>query len=298
MALNLHVMHADLQQRLFAIALSCSYTQAIRSHGLNMNTWIERLSGTLASATLAAVVACGTFDAVAGGSSQAGTTPAALYQSYCSVCHGDQGNGQSRARASLNPPPTDFTSPVVRASMPRERMIVSVREGRPGTAMVGWKTQLTDTQIATTVDFIRSKFMDPVTQQTKPGTTPALPAASSKAVTTSASLAPKDPALKGNFASGRPLYEQNCVACHGAAGDGKGPRAAVIVPKPRSFVSVESRAAFSRPVLVLSITQGKRGTGMPAWEKVLSPQEIADVAEYVFQRFISPSSNSSPPNQK
>lgn len=263
-----------------------------------MNTWIERFPGSLARSTLAAFAACSALNASAGGSSLAGTTPAALYQSYCSVCHGDQGNGQSRARASLNPPPADFTSPVVRASMPRERMIVSVREGRPGTAMVGWKTQLTDTQIATIVDFIRSKFMDPATQQTKPGTTPALPAISSKAASVSASPAPIVPALKGNSSNGRPLYEQNCVACHGTAGDGKGPRAAVIVPKPRSFVSVESRAAFSRPVLVLSITRGKRGTGMPAWEKVLTKQEIADVAEYVFQRFISPSSNPSQPSKK
>lgn len=263
-----------------------------------MNTWFERFSGTLARATLVGFAACSALDAAAGGSSQAGTTPAALYQSYCSVCHGDQGNGQSRARASLNPPPTDFTGPVVRASMPRERMIVSVREGRPGTAMVGWKTQLNDAQIATIVDFIRSKFMEPATQQTKTGTTPVLPAASSKAVTASTTPAPKGPLLKGNISNGRPLYEQNCVACHGAAGDGKGPRAAVIVPKPRSFVSVEARAAFSRPLLVLTITQGKRGTGMPAWEKVLTPQEIADVAEYVFQRFISPSGNLSQPSQK
>ena len=263
-----------------------------------MNTWIKRLSGALVSTAPAAVAAFGALNAIAAGSSQTGTTPAALYQSYCSVCHGDQGNGQSRAQASLNPPPTDFTSPVARASISRERMIVSVREGRPGTAMVGWKTQLTDAQIASTVDFIRSKFMDPAAQQTKPGTTPASPAVSSKAVSVSASPAPSVPTLRGNISNGRPLYEQNCVACHGRDGDGKGPRAAVIVPKPRSFVSVESRAAFSKPVLVHSITHGKRGTAMPAWEKVLTPQEIADVAEYVFQRFISPSSNPSQPTKK
>lgn len=274
------------------------YKQVIRSHGSNMNAWIKKFPGSLARAALVGFAACTALNVAAGGSSQAGTTPAALYQSYCSVCHGDQGNGQSRARASLNPPPTDFTNPVVRASMPRERMIVSVREGRPGTAMVGWKTQLTDAQIATTVDFIRSKFMDPATQQTKPATTPPLPAASSKAVSVSTSPAPIFPALKGNISNGRPLYEQNCVSCHGAAGDGKGPRSAAIVPKPRSFVSVESRATFNRPALVLSITHGKRGTGMPAWEKVLTPQEIADVAEYVFQRFISPSSNPSQPIKK
>ena len=35
------------------------------------------------------------------------------------------------------------------------------------------------------------------------------------------------------------------------------------------------------------IAYGKPGTVMPAWGKVLGDQEIADVAEYVFQSFVS-----------
>jgi mono/diheme cytochrome c family protein len=35
--------------------------------------------------------------------------PDALYHNYCSVCHGDRGDGNSRARNSLVPPPRDFT---------------------------------------------------------------------------------------------------------------------------------------------------------------------------------------------
>jgi mono/diheme cytochrome c family protein len=33
---------------------------------------------------------------------------------------------------------------------------------------------------------------------------------------------------------------------------------------------------------------GKTGSEMPAWSKVLSKQEIADVSEFVFQTFIRP----------
>lgn len=54
-----------------------------------------------------------------------------------------------------------------------------------------------------------------------------------------------------------------------------------------SFVTVSLRAAFSGTSLVRAIVQGKRGTEMPSWDKVMSEQGIADVAEYVFQRFIS-----------
>ena len=40
---------------------------------------------------------------------------------------------------------------------------------------------------------------------------------------------------------------------------------------------------------------GRLGTEMPAWRQVLNPQEIADVSEFVFQRFIQPAAGSSAP---
>lgn len=228
--------------------------------------------------------------ALAGGpqKSSAGQTPAAMYQSYCSVCHGDAGDGRSRARASLNPPPVDFTQPAARESLTRERMILGVREGRPGTAMVGWKTQLSDAQIAMIVDFVREKFMHAGPGVTAAGAKAQAPIKpSAPTVTAAGGAAAADTTLNGNVSSGQRLYQQNCIACHGAAGDGNGPRAYFIIPKPRSFLTAESRTAFTRPILRISIAQGKRGTEMPSWEKVLNAQEIADIAEYVFQQFIA-----------
>jgi mono/diheme cytochrome c family protein len=54
------------------------------------------------------------------------------------------------------------------------------------------------------------------------------------------------------------------------------------------FTSAESRAILSRPVLFAATSEGRRGSEMPAWDKVLGPQEIADVSEYVFRAFIQP----------
>jgi len=260
-----------------------------------MKTWFRKLAGTVPAVHIVCVGLCLSGVASAGGNSQASTStaaPATLYHSYCSVCHGDHGDGQSRARASLNPPPLDFTNPAVRASLPRERMIIGVREGRPGTAMVGWKTQLSDTQIAAVVDYVREKFMTSTVQQDAmhlgpPLTTSAPRKVDSSLPTVSASVSSVPVPPKGNMVAGGRLYEQNCVACHGKAGDGRGPRAYFISPRPRSFVSAESRAAFSRPILIHAIAQGKRGTEMPSWDKVLTDQEIADVAEFVFQRFVA-----------
>ncbi len=32
-----------------------------------------------------------------------------VYTTYCTICHGDKGDGQGAAGKSLNPPPRDFT---------------------------------------------------------------------------------------------------------------------------------------------------------------------------------------------
>jgi mono/diheme cytochrome c family protein len=93
--------------------------------------------------------------------------------------------------------------------------------------------------------------------------------------------------LKGDPAKGSIFFMGNCFTCHGVEGDGNGPRAYFITPPPRNFLLEASRQRLNRPVLFEAIANGRLGTNMPAWSKVLSNQEIADVAEFVFQNFIS-----------
>jgi mono/diheme cytochrome c family protein len=93
--------------------------------------------------------------------------------------------------------------------------------------------------------------------------------------------------LKGDPAKGGAFFMTNCFTCHGVKGDGNGPRAYFITPPPRNFLLETSRQRLNRPVLFEAITNGRLGTNMPAWGKVLSNQEIANVAEFVFQNFIS-----------
>jgi mono/diheme cytochrome c family protein len=93
--------------------------------------------------------------------------------------------------------------------------------------------------------------------------------------------------LKGDPDKGRIFFMGNCFTCHGVKGDGEGPRAYFITPPPRNFLIETSRQRLNRPVLFEAITNGRLGTNMPAWGKVLNGQEIADVAEFVFQNFIS-----------
>ena len=75
-------------------------------------------------------------------------------------------------------------------------------------------------------------------------------------------LAPLPGGLVGNPDSGRAFYLQNCVACHGVQGDGKGPRAYFILPKPRNFRHPAARHEFNRPRLYQAIARGTRGSRM------------------------------------
>lgn len=343
---------------------------------------------------------------------QAQQTPAALYHNYCSVCHGDKGDGQSRAQGSLKPPPRDFTTPQAMQDLTRDRMIAAVKGGVPGTAMVGWRSQLTDAQIASVVDYVRDTFMRPsvaadasrgrqiyarvcsvchgdqgtgsmwasanlrppprdfssqaakdeltrdrmlaAVSQGRPktamqgysarlskedmegvvdyirsaimrvdadagisgthahgapggGRISAVPVKLDAAADSHAAHGhgshdhgshekggkidmkrPMPNGLRGDPAAGGKFYEANCATCHGVKGDGQGPRAYFINPKPAVFTDPKTRASMNRPVIYDGVAIGRRGSEMPAWGKVLSPQEIADVSEYVFRSFIQP----------
>jgi mono/diheme cytochrome c family protein len=94
--------------------------------------------------------------------------------------------------------------------------------------------------------------------------------------------------LKGDYAKGRKFFLGNCADCHGAKGDGQGKRAYFINPRPVDFTSTKARSRLNRPAIYTFTTHGKLGTEMPAWGKVLSEQEIADVSEYVFKAYIEP----------
>lgn len=299
--------------------------------------------------------------------------PDVLYHNYCSVCHGDRGDGNSRAKNSLIPPPKDFTRA---PELTRDTMITIITHGKPGTAMSAWKTQLSEKEIIALADYIRSTFMrvssDPKLQrgrivyaqncmvchgergQGAPAGTALIPArdfttpqarneltrermlnsvANGRPNTAMAAFANRLPTadieavvdyvrtglmlptasgisgtnahagrdgqrmaegmqlgfangLKGDLAKGEKMYMANCATCHGTKGDGKGPRAYFINPKPRNFIDKNFRLAFNRPAIYTAVHDGRLGAEMPAWSKVLSDQEITDVSEFVFRRFV------------
>ena len=225
---------------------------------------------------------------------QTASDPAVLYHNYCSVCHGDRGDGKSRATGALSTVPRDFTSAASKQELTRERIALAIAHGRPGTAMIGC---LADHVLSRFVQGQAAPAGAPISGKRAHGGREADVAqlrgreADAAAATASTSvpidmMAGLPNGLKGDAKRGGAFYLANCATCHGARGDGAGPRAYFINPKPRNFIDTASRQRFNRVALYAGISEGRLASEMPAWKQVATPQQIADVSEYVFQNFI------------
>jgi len=87
---------------------------------------------------------------------------------------------------------------------------------------------------------------------------------------------------------GYALYRRHCQHCHGASGDGNGPTADFLFPRPRDyrkglfkFTSTASNQKPTRQDLKKTLNQGLHGTSMPAFEALMSPAEIEQVTDYL-----------------
>jgi len=81
-----------------------------------------------------------------------------IYRFYCYQCHGYAGDARTLASTYLSPKPRDFTT-LSPDSLPLDRMLDSVRSGRPGTAMVNFDAVLRPDQIRAVVDYVRSDLL-------------------------------------------------------------------------------------------------------------------------------------------
>jgi mono/diheme cytochrome c family protein len=82
----------------------------------------------------------------------------------------------------------------------------------------------------------------------------------------------------GDPVSGREIYVNTCIRCHGI--DGKGAQGIKLVPSPADLSSpaVQNRLDGT---LFRRIHEGKPNTAMGAWKYALSDDEIWDVLAYV-----------------
>jgi mono/diheme cytochrome c family protein len=77
----------------------------------------------------------------------------ALYVKNCALCHGVEGKGDGQFGQTVNPPAADFTSRRSKAKTESE-LLATIEQGRPPTAMEGWKGQLSDAEIQDVLAYV------------------------------------------------------------------------------------------------------------------------------------------------
>jgi mono/diheme cytochrome c family protein len=95
------------------------------------------------------------------------------------------------------------------------------------------------------------------------------------------------PVINPAIAPGKIVYDQHCAACHGVNGDGNGPAAVWLFPKPRNFSAglfkIQSTPAGSLPTdedLFQTITRGMSGSSMPSFT-YLTQDQRREAVQYV-----------------
>lgn len=86
---------------------------------------------------------------------------------------------------------------------------------------------------------------------------------------------------------GQEVYEERCAQCHGVTGDGQGPAAKFMYPKPRDyrrgvfkFISAPYGFRPLRSDIVRTVRLGVRGTSMPGFA-LLPEADLEAVVDYV-----------------
>ena len=189
----------------------------------------------------------------------ASTESAEIYSKTCSVCHGEQGDGKSHAMAGLNPPPKDFSKPGLKEKLTRDTMIQIVSHGKPGTAMSGFSSQLTDVQINELVDYVRAQFMYGNVGKS---------------------------ILKDNNTGGKSIYALTCSVCHGEDGSGAVWGKTSLNPPPVNFSAKDKQRDLPRERMINSVLYGRPGTAMTAFATQLSRKQAEAVVDYIRDSFM------------
>ena len=92
------------------------------------------------------------------------------------------------------------------------------------------------------------------------------------------------------LAKGKEVYQMYCTTCHGASGEGNGPIAAGLTPRPTDFTDRAILAKRTDAELAEFVTQGGGPTHncptMPSWAPILRKEDVLSVVAYLrsFQR--------------
>lgn len=172
-----------------------------------------------------------------------------LFAENCQGCHGENGEGGAVQR---------LNDPVYLAIVPKEEILYTVMNGRPGTLMPAFSEKqsgpLTDKQIHALVDGIEANW--------------GKPRANSSSIPPYFAQSPGDPTR------GKEVFNKACAMCHGP----HGPVGPITIPAFLSLISDQDL----RTIVII----GRPKFGMPDWRnhglgRPMTNEEITDVVAYL-----------------
>ncbi len=127
-------------------------------------------------------------------------------------------------------------------------------------------------------------------ERPQPAPTPSEPPSMTQPAPAPAPAVPSTPSAPsasggGDASRGAAAYAVYCASCHGARGDGDGPVAAALDPRPAKHSDGATMNALSDEHLFRVIKEGGPAAGksplMAAWGGSLSDAQIRDVVAYI-----------------
>lgn len=195
-----------------------------------------------------------------------------LYAVNCASCHGTDGKGDGPAAAALNPKPRDYTSGYWRYGGGVARIVQTITDGSPGTAMAAFPSipvedrfalahyvrtfhSPADTDKPADTAWLQQKFGGGAAGATGGGAAGA-PGAPAGAAVESGPTIPIERALAAlaqappppgqpitdpevQAGEGAALYAARCASCHGATGEG-GVRTRMLGSAPYVYLTTKS----------------------------------------------------------
>ena len=200
----------------------------------------------------------------------------AVYERFCTQCHGPLGNGGGEVAAYANPRPRDFRQGLFKfrstpfGSLPTVADLDhTISHGLYGTLMPPFGA-INPRARLDVIAYIQT--FSPRWANEKPGESIAVPA---EPAPTSASIQ-----------SGAAVFSKACGSCHGD-GSGNGPLAKSLVDAwgnpdpPADLTRGRTKTEVRGSDIYLRIMTGLNGTPMPGFSGSLSPEQAWDVAHYV-----------------
>ena len=176
------------------------------------------------------------------------TRAASNYQKYCSLCHGANREGYANDHA-----PSLRSKSLFESGVPHS-ILRPMSYGRQGTAMAGYLDDVGGPMtLDETWDLTYWLFWQSGAERVKLSENPVV----------------------GDVEAGEKIYQQNCVSCHGAEGEGINAPAL-----GNQSALTHNKDEFIR----YAIEKGRDGTPMQSFAEILTAQEIDNVTAFIRSR--------------